>query len=94
MCRFFVVGLLKIKKGNKMKEKELANWIYYEEANNFYCFECVQNRVNEINANKEFSSEIDYNSGDECGYMQDYAYVKEEVNCCKCGKSLLSEIDF
>lgn len=75
------------------EEKELACWIYYEEGDNFYCFECVEKRLEEINTNKEFSEDIDYNSGDTCGYFQDYAFVDYEVVCCKCGDSLYSNID-
>ena len=71
-------------------EKELANWIYYEDGHIYYCFECVQKRVDEINANKEFAEDIDYEGGDECGYYQDYADEEEAVECCKCGKPLFS----
>ncbi len=74
-------------------DKELANWIYYEEDNNFYCKKCIENRLSEINSNREFSDSIDYDAGDECGYIQDYAYVDYEVECCKCSKELYSEID-
>lgn len=74
-------------------EKELACWIYYEEGHTYYCFDCVQERVNEINENKEFAEDINYEDGDECGYYQDYAIEDEEVECCKCGKPLFSEID-
>ena len=73
--------------------KKIANWIYYEEKNNFYCFECVEKRLEEINSKREFSSDINYDAGDQCGYMQDYAYVEYEVECCMCGKRLFSEID-
>ena len=75
-------------------EKELANWIYYEDGDLFYCWDCVQQRVDEINKNREFADDINYEDGDECGYFQDYAYVENEVECCKCEKSLLSEYDF
>lgn len=77
-----------------MAEKELANWIYYEGGHTFYCYSCVVNRMTEINANKEFSEDIDYEGGEQCGFYQDYADQEEEVTCCKCGKPLLSEIDF
>lgn len=73
-------------------EKELANWIYYEEEE-FYCFPCVEKRLEEISRNKEFSDFIDYESGDTCGYFQDYANVDYEVECCKCGKPLFSMTD-
>ena len=75
------------------KLKELANWIYYEEGHTYYCYECVQKRVDEINTNKEFAKDIDYDDGDICGYSQDYANEDYAVECCKCGKSLLSTID-
>ena len=71
-------------------EKELANWIYYEDGNIYYCFDCVQKRVAEINANKEFAEDINYEDGEKCGYFQDYADEEDEVVCCKCGKSLFS----
>jgi hypothetical protein len=71
-------------------EKELANWIYYEEEDIYYCFECVEKRMKEINTNKEFSEDIDFESGDECGYYQDYANEDYEVECCKCCKPLFS----
>lgn len=73
-------------------EKELANWIYYEEYE-FYCLECVGKRLDEINKNKEFADEINYDGGDECGFMQDYADLEEEVECCVCGKPLYSKAD-
>ena len=71
-------------------DKELANWIYYEDGHIYYCFDCVQKRVDEINANKEFAEDIDYEGGDDCGYYQDYADEEESVECCKCGKPLFS----
>lgn len=74
-------------------EKELANWIFYEEENNYYCFECICKRMDEINANKEFSEYIDYDRGDECGFYQDYADEDHPVLCCKCGKPLYSNYD-
>ena len=74
-------------------QKELANWIFYEESNDFYCEECIAKRVIEINNKKEFANYIDYENGDQCGYYQDYAYIENEVECCKCGKPLFSLID-
>jgi len=71
-------------------DKELANWIYYEDGDIYYCFDCVQKRIDEINANKEFSDDINYEGGDKCGYYQDYANEEGNVECCKCGKPLLS----
>lgn len=71
-------------------EKELANWIFYEEGHAYYCFECVQKRREEINMNKEFAEDINYEGGDECGYYQDYANEEGDAECCKCGKPLLS----
>ena len=86
-----------LKNNNPMTDtntpKQLANWIYYEDGHTFYCYPCVDKRVDEINENKEFSEEIDYLGGDDCGYFQDYAYVNEEVHCCKCEKPLFSLID-
>ena len=71
-------------------DKELANWIYYEEGHTYYCFDCVEKRMKEINDNKEFAEEIDFEGGDECGYYQDYADEDYKVECCKCGKPLFS----
>ncbi len=70
-------------------KKTLARWIYYEDGSIYYCYECVQKRVDEINANKEFSDDINYEGGDECGYYEDYA-DEEEVECCKCSRPLFS----
>ena len=75
------------------RDKELACWIYYEEGHTYYCYECVDKRVNEINANKEFAEDINYEDGDDCGYYQDYADEDYEVECCKCGKPLFSKVD-
>ena len=47
--------------------KELANWIFWEDGD-YYCFGCVQSRLNEINKNKEFAEDIDHEKGEECGY--------------------------
>ena len=71
-------------------EKELANWIYWEEDSEYYCYDCVEKRLEEIKANKEFADYINYEAGDECGYYQDYANEEYEVVCCKCGKPLFS----
>ena len=70
--------------------KELANWIYYEDSHIYYCYKCVQDRIEEVNKNKEFADEIDFENGDDCGYFQDYANEEHEVECCKCGKPLFS----
>lgn len=75
------------------QDKELACWIFYEEGHTYYCYECVDRRVDEINANKEFAEDINHESGDKCGYYQDYAYEDYEVECCKCGKPLFSTVD-
>lgn len=74
-------------------EKELARWIYWEDDNEFYCYECCMKRVDEINTNKEFADSIDYEGGQECGYMEDYADVDYQVECCKCSKPLYSKYD-
>lgn len=79
--------------GSGFVEKELANWIYYEDGNTFYCSDCCQKRIEEINTNKEFSEDINYEGGDECGYFQDYAFQDYEAECCKCSKPLFSEVD-
>lgn len=73
-------------------EKQLARWIYYEDEY-FYCSDCIEIRLKEINKNKEFSKEIDYKSGDKCGYYEDYADVDYEVECCICGQPLFSKVD-
>ena len=72
--------------------KELANWIYWEDGI-YYCLECVEKRVDEINKNKEYSHDIDYEGGDKCGHYQDYANEDNPVECCKCGKPLFSNVD-
>lgn len=74
-------------------EKELARWIYYEDGHTFYCYDCCMKRVEEINKNREFAEDIDYDGGDECGYMEDYADQDYEVECEKCGKPLYSLVD-
>ncbi len=77
---------------NLEKEKQLANWIYYEEGDLFYCSDCIEKRLIDADENKEFADEIDYEGGDTCGYMEDYAYegAGEDVECCKCGAPLFS----
>lgn len=62
-------------------KKELANWIYYEDGHTFYCETCIEKRVEEINQNREFSEDIDYDGGDTCGYYQDV--VLEIINDAK-----------
>lgn len=74
-------------------EKQLAKWIYFEDGSDFYCSDCIEIRLREINKNKEFSKEIDYKSGDTCGYYEDYADVDYEVECCICGHPLFSKVD-
>lgn len=83
---------LKLKLNSVTPDKELARWIYYE-GNIFYCAECCEKRLSEINKNKEFNESIDYENGDECGYYEDYADDDEAVYCCKCDKPLFSKID-
>ena len=75
------------------EEKQLARWIYWED-NYYYCYDCVQKRLAEINQNKEFSESIDYESGDTCGYYEDYADEDHEVECCKCHTPLYSNVDY
>ena len=72
--------------------KELANWIYWED-NIYYCFDCVEKRMEEINKNKELAESIHYESGDICDYHQDYADEDNPVECCRCGKPLFSMYD-
>jgi hypothetical protein len=73
-------------------KKELACWIYWEDAE-YYCYDCVQKRLQEINKKKEFAGDINYEGGDECGYYQDYAKEEKEIECCKCGRPLFSMVD-
>lgn len=75
---------------NQDVEKELACWIYYEDGHTFYCYDCVQKRVDEINTNKEFAEDINYEGGDTCGYMQDIADTcgEYEAECETCHKPL------
>ncbi|GEM_PF-5345538 len=75
------------------KQKEQACWIYWEENGEYYCFSCVEKRMEEINTNKEFSDCIDFDNGEQCGYYQDYANEDEDVFCCKCSAPLFSMID-
>jgi len=77
-----------------MKNKTLANWIFWENGDKHYCSECIQKRLDEINKNKEFKEDIDYDGGDTCGYYEDYAQEENEVQCCMCSSPLLSLIDF
>lgn len=72
--------------------KELACWIYYEDSSPFYCFDCVEKRMEEINKNREFADEINYEGGDTCGYWQDYADTEgsHEAECCQCHKPLFT----
>ena len=74
-------------------KKELACWIYYEDGSTYYCYDCVDKRCIEINANKEFAEDINYEGGDTCGYYQDYADEDYPVECCKCAKPLFSKVD-
>jgi len=79
--------------GSGEVDKELANWIYHEEGHTYYCSDCCQKRVDEINNNKEFDEDIGYEDGNKCGYFQDYADEDYEVECCKCSKPLFSMVD-
>lgn len=79
--------------GSGLVEKGLAYWIFYEEGHTYYCENCIDKRVEEINTNKEFSDDIDYEGGDTCGYYQDWADEDYEVECCKCPAPLLSNVD-
>lgn len=74
-------------------EKQLARWVYYEDGDIFYCKSCIEKRLEEINYKKEFSEDINYEDGDECGYYEDYADVDYEVFCDKCETPLYSKID-
>jgi hypothetical protein len=76
-----------------MEEKQLARWIYYEEGDIFYCRECIHKRLEEINTSREFSEYINFERGDECGYMEDYADVDYPVYCEKCRQPLYSKFD-
>lgn len=77
----------------KKEEKQLAKWIYYEDGSLFYCSDCIEKRLDEVNSNKEFSEDINYDVGDTCGYYSDYADVDYELECCKCSVPLYSKID-
>lgn len=48
--------------------------------------------MDEINKNREFADDIDYEGGDTCGYWQDYAdtEVSHEAECCQCHKPLFT----
>lgn len=74
-------------------EKKLAHWIYYEDGDKYYCFDCVNKRIEEIDTNKEFSDDIDYEDGETCGYYQYWADKDYEVECCMCSAPLLSNVD-
>ena len=75
-------------------EKQLACWIYQEDGGIYYCFDCCQARMNEINKNKEFSDSINFDRGEECTFFQDYADEKYNVTCCNCGGPLHSNSEF
>ena len=75
-------------------KKELACWIYYEDSHTYYCHDCVQKRVEEINTKKSLHK-INYEDGDLCGYYQDYADSGDDENphqehCCECNKPLFT----
>jgi len=74
-------------------EKQLARWIYWDDQNDYYCSDCIEKRLEEINCNKEYPDSIDYENGDTCGYYEDYAQEDETVYCCKCEAPLYSLID-
>jgi hypothetical protein len=74
-------------------DKELACWIYEDDSNDYYCFDCMQIRLKEANKNKEFAGSIDYENGEECRYMQDYANEDDPVYCCMCETPLYSNVD-
>jgi hypothetical protein len=90
-CGQFVGG--KIFKRLSKKEKQLAKWIYWEDGDKYYCSECIEKRLNEINTNKEFSDDINYEDGDTCGYYEDYAQKEREIECCMCSSPLFSSMD-
>ena len=73
--------------------KEEACWIW-NEGNTYYCEDCVQGRVDEINTNREFADEILYGDGQECSYFVDVADEDKVIECCRCNKPLLSNISF
>lgn len=77
----------------KHMDKQLARWIYWEENNEYYCADCMEKRLEEVNKNKEFSDSIDYENGQECGYYEDYADEDEEVTCRMCEAPLFSRVD-
>jgi len=68
-----------IKDEEMTENKELANWIYYEEGDLFYCSGCIEKRLAEINENKEFSSEINYEAGDNCDCFSTVAGIAGNV---------------
>lgn len=71
-------------------DKQTAAWLYYEEGETFYCLDCVQTRIDEVNTNKEFASEINYQVGEKCSFFSGVADVDCEMECCKCGTLLFS----
>ena len=75
-------------------DKRDAAWLYYEEGGIYYCYDCVRKRVDEVNANKEFKTERDYDNGERCTFYIDVANEDCEVECCKCGTPLWSNVDF
>lgn len=73
--------------------KELAKWIFWEDGDKYYCSKCIEKRLEEINTNREFPDDINYENGDKCGYYEDYAQEDQEVECCMCSTPLFSLVD-
>jgi hypothetical protein len=73
--------------------KQLAKWIYWEDNDKYYCSECIEKRREEINENREFPDDIDHDGGETCGYYEDYASEKYQVECCMCSAPLFSLVD-
>lgn len=78
---------------NITDEKGFAYWIFYEDSNDYYCENCIEDRLNEILENEEFSKDINYDAGDTCGYYEGIADEDYEIYCCKCSAPLLSNTD-
>ena len=76
--------------------ESLAYWIYYEDGSVYYCKNCIDKRLDEINSRREFSEYIDYEDedGDTCGYFVDYADEREPCYCSMCGIEVASLAEF
>jgi hypothetical protein len=66
-------------------------WLFFEDNQNYYCEDCIDDRLQKANDNKEFPAHYDYDNGESTGFMSDWSY-EEEICCCEtCGKQIITE---